>query len=148
MNIDQRGLELIKDFEGFRDEAYKDTGGVWTIGYGTIRYPSGTPVEEGDGCDEEQAEEYLMNDVASSVQAVNDYITVELNQNQFDALVSFTYNLGVGALKNSTLRKLVNAQDFQNAAKEFMKWCHCDGQVVPGLLARRTKESYLFLSEN
>ena len=148
MNIDQKGIELLKEFEGLRLTAYQDSGGLWTIGIGTIRYEDGTPVKKGDVITKERSEELLLHEVSKSVQAVNDYISVELTQNQFDALVSFTYNLGIGALKNSTLRKKVNVKDFDGAAKEFLRWCNVNGKMIPGLLKRRTKESFLFLSNS
>ncbi|OCY91085.1 lysozyme, partial [Acinetobacter pittii] len=102
------GLNLIKGFEGKRLNAYDDGVGVWTIGFGTIKYPNGVRVKKGDTCTEQQAETYLKNDLTKFEVAINKLVKVPLTQNQFDALASFTYNLGETNLANSTLLKKLN----------------------------------------
>jgi lysozyme len=147
MKLSANGLGLIKTFEGFRADPYLDSVGVPTIGYGTIMYPDGTRVTmDDDSITEEQAEEYLAFEVDHKTASVNNMLTVSVNQNQFDAMASFAYNLGVGALHGSTLLKLVNKSDFDNAANEFLKWDHAGGHAIPGLTRRRTAERLLFLT--
>ena len=135
----QKGIELIKSFEGCRLAAYKCPAGVLTIGYG---HTSG--VTSGQTISQAQAEEYLKADLAKYENAVNEYVTAALNQNQFDALVSFTYNCGAGALKSSTLLKKLNAGDYSGAASEFAKWNKASGKVLAGLTKRRAAEKALF----
>lgn len=146
MRISQAGLDLIKRFEGLSLTAYKDVAGVPTIGYGTTRYPDGSMVRLGDKCTEAQAEEYLRDDVAGCEEAVNQYIGVPLSQAQFDALVSLVYNIGAGAFSESTLRRKLNAGDYQGAAVEFDRWVHAGGRKVGGLIKRRRAERELFES--
>lgn len=145
MKISNNGLNVIKEFEGLRLKAYDDGVGVWTIGYGTIRYPSATRVKRGDTITEAQAEEYLRHDVSRFENAVNKLVKVKLNQNQFDALVSFTYNLGESSLASSTLLRKLNAGDFVGAAKEFLRWNRAGGKVMAGLTRRRKAEHDLFV---
>ena len=102
MKLSAAGLALIEEFEGLRLESWQGPPGIWTIGYGTTRR-DGRPVEEGEACTQQQAEEWLSNDVAESEGSVNELVAVPVSQNQFDALVSFTYNLGRGSLAGSTL---------------------------------------------
>ncbi|EXI11606.1 phage lysozyme family protein, partial [Acinetobacter sp. 723929] len=110
------GVELISGFEDTRFKAYDDGVGIWTIGTGTTVYPNGVKVKQGDTCTPEQAKAYFKHDLAKFEKTVNESVTVPLNQNQFDALVSLTYNIGAGALKNSTLLKLLNKGDYKGAA--------------------------------
>lgn len=142
MNISDQGLELIKSFEGCKLEAYQDVKGVWTIGIGH----TGSDVSDGVCITEDQAMDYLRQDVGWAEQVVNNLVTTALTQNQFDALVDFVYNAGSGNFENSTLLRLVNAGDFDAAAQEFPKWDHAGGVVVEGLLRRREAERDLFLS--
>lgn len=145
MKIGKRGLELIKYFEGLRLKPYLDSVGIPTIGYGTIKYPNGKAVTIQDkDITKEQAEEYLQHYVHKFEADVNKLVKVELTQNQFDALVSFTYNLGPTNLKQSTLLKQVNDKDFNNAAKSFLKWINAGGKPIEGLKVRRRKEKELF----
>ena len=130
--INEEGLKLIKDSEGLRLEAYKCAANVTTIGYGTTIYPFSRQVKMGDTCTEEEAELYLRHDVGQFEDAVKDLIKVSLNQNQFSALVSFTYNLGAGNLKKSTLRQRLNEGDY-NVGNEFLKWNKAGGKVLNGL---------------
>lgn len=135
----KKGIELIKSFEGCRLAAYKCPAGVLTIGYG---HTSG--VKSGQKITQAQAETLLKTDLAKYENAVNECVTAMLNQNQFDALVSFAYNCGAGALKSSTLLKKLNAGDYSGAAAEFVKWNKASGKVLAGLTKRRTAERALF----
>lgn len=145
MKTSQRGIDLIKEFEGFEERAYKDVVGYWTIGYGSL-YVNGVRVSPGMRITREGAEEQLKSDVVRFEKAIEKLVTVDLNQNQFDALVSFTYNLGEGNLGKSTLLKKLNRGDFNGAADEFLKWNRAGGKVVNGLVRRRAAERELFLS--
>ncbi|ARG33970.1 MULTISPECIES: lysozyme [Acinetobacter] len=141
------GLNLIKGFEGKRLNAYDDGVGVWTIGFGTIKYPNGVRVKKGDTCTEQQAETYLKNDLTKFEVAINKLVKVPLTQNQFDALASFTYNLGETNLANSTLLKKLNKSDYQGAADQFLVWNKAGGKVMKGLVRRREAERALFLKK-
>jgi GH24 family phage-related lysozyme (muramidase) len=145
MKTSNDGVELIKGFEGLRLSAYDDGVGVWTIGFGTIKYPNGVRVKRGEKCTKVQAEQYLRNDLITFENAVNQLVKAPLNQNQFDALVSFTYNLGETNLRSSTLLKKLNAKDYKGAAAEFLKWNKAGGKVMSGLVKRRKTEMELFL---
>lgn len=145
MNTSQTGVNLIKGFEGKRLVAYDDGVGVWTIGYGTIKYPNGIRVKKGDTCTEPQAESYLKSDLVKFENAINRLVKVPLNQNQFDALSSFTYNLGETNLSKSTLLKKLNAKDYKGAADQFLVWNKAGGKVMNGLVRRREAERNLFL---
>lgn len=143
--INQAGLTLIKSFEGFRPTAYLDIVGVPTIGYGCTAGVTREDVANSRTITEAQAEQMLLTELASHEKAVEQYVTVELNDNQFAALVSFAYNLGNGSLRASTLLKLLNSGDYAGASGEFPKWDHADGKVVAGLTRRRLAEQGLFL---
>jgi len=147
MQISQNGLNLIQHFEGLRLASYQDSVGVWTIGYGTTCYPDGRPVHKNETCTVEQAGAYLLSDVAKFVAGVNKYVKVPLNQNQFDALVSFAYNLGLGSLYSSTLLKKLNAKDYAAAADQFLRWNKAGGKILTGLTLRRQSERNLFLQK-
>ncbi len=148
--ISQKGLDLIKKFEGLELEAYLDPAKIPTIGYGTIRYPNGNKVKLGDEITEHQAEAYLLNECSQFAQRVEELVTVPLNQNQFDALVSFCYNLGDGALEQSTLLRELNRNNYSEAAAQFPVWnkATVNGilKVLPGLVTRRAEEKALFES--
>lgn len=140
MKISERGLAFIKTHEGCRLEAYQDSVGVWTIGYGHI-----IGVKAGDTCTQEQAEAWLAEDVASiSEKCVNWVVKVPLTQAEFDALCSFSFNLGCSALRNSTLLKKLNASDYDGASAEFKKWDRAGGKQIAGLTKRRADEAELF----
>ena len=141
MKISQAGIDLIKRFEGLRLNAHLDAVGVPTIGYGSTQ-----GVQMGDTITEAEAEALLMKDLARFEDGVTKLVKVPIDQNAFDALVSFSFNLGLGALAGSTLLKLVNAGDALGASKEFSKWKHAGGKVLPGLVARRAAESELFMA--
>lgn len=142
VTISQSGIDLIKEFEGFSPTAYKDVVGIWTIGYGTIRYPNGIKVQPGDTCTREQAEVYLVHDTKWVVDVLKEYSW--LKQNQIDALASLIYNIGQTAFKNSTIKKYIDSKQFSLAAKEFDRWNKAGGRVIKGLVIRRDKERKLF----
>ena len=137
------GIKLISKFEGFSATTYKDVGGKPTIGYGHL-------IKEGEDIqspiDNVTALSLLQNDVKEAEGFVNEYVTVPLQQYEFDALVSFTYNLGGHNLLESTLLEKLNHRDYQGAANEFPKWDRVNGQVVDGIENRRNKEKDLFLT--
>lgn len=141
--ISDRGIALIREFEGLSLEAYPDpaTGGEpYTIGVGTTG-----GVKLGDTCTEEQAVEWLRDDCTHAETAIDELVEVELTQNQRDALISLIYNIGVGNFKNSTLLKLLNAGNFISAANQFGRWNKAAGKVMAGLTRRREAEMALFL---
>ena len=146
MSVSNKGVDLICEFEGKRLVAYDDGVGVWTIGFGTIKYPSGNRVKKGDTCTLEQAKEYMRHDLIEFEHTVNSSVKVPLNQNQFDALVSLSYNIGSSAFKSSTLVKKLNTGDYQGAADQFNVWVNGGGKRMQGLVNRRDKEKLLFLS--
>lgn len=146
MAVSTKGIDLICSFEGLRLTAYDDGVGVWTIGFGTIKYPNGVRVKRGDTCTLEQAKSYMKYDLIEFEHTVNSLVKVPLNQNQFDALVSLTYNIGSGAFKSSTLLKKLNLSDYKGAADQFDVWVNAGGKRMQGLANRRTKEKSLFLS--
>ena len=139
------GVDLICGFEGLRLKAYDDGVGVWTIGFGTTVYPNGIRVKKGDTCTEAQAKAYMAHDLKKFESAVNNAVTVPINQNQFDALVSLAYNIGTGAFSKSTLVKKLNAGDIRGAAEQFDVWVNAGGKRMQGLVNRRAKENEVFL---
>jgi lysozyme len=139
MNYSRTGLQLTEQFEGVRLAAYQDQVGRWTIGYGHT-----LGVQPGDTCTQSQAEAWLQEDIQWATRVVDAMVKVPLTQNEFDALVDFTFNLGSGSFEHSQLLALVNQGDFANAANEFQKWDHAGGQVVAGLLRRRVAEQEEF----
>lgn len=138
-----RNKEIIKQSEGLRLEAYLCPAGVLTIGYGH----TGSDVKEGSRVSREEAENLLTRDLERFEKDILKMVKVELTQNQFDALVSFTYNVGSGALKGSTLLKKLNAGSYIEAADEFLKWTKAGGKELPGLVKRRRTERALFLEK-
>ena len=147
MHISPSGIDLICNFEGKRLTAYDDGVGVWTIGFGTTVYPNGIKVMKGDTCTEAQAKTYMVHDLKKFEATVNKAVTVQLNQNQFDALVSLAYNIGTNAFSKSTLLKKLNAKDYQGAADQFLRWNKGGGKVMKGLVRRREAERALFLKK-
>lgn len=145
-DISEKGYAIIRQFEGLRLKSYLDGGGVWTIGYGTIKYPNGTPVKSGDMCTEAQAEAWLKSDCKWVDACLDKYVTVKVTQNQFDALASFIYNIGESRFRTSTLLKMLNAGSFALAASNFDRWIYDNGKVEKGLVNRRAMEKKLFLS--
>lgn len=142
MKISQAGLDLIKKFEGLRLDAYQCSAGVWTIGHGHT-----AKVRPGDRIDAQKAGEYLSNDVQGAESDVLRLLKVSITQGQFDALVSFVFNLGSGALAKSTLLRKLNAGDYAGAGKEFHKWVFAGGRKLEGLVRRRQAEYELFMGE-
>ena len=145
-DISEKGYAIIREFEGFKAEAYLDTGGVWTIGFGTIKYPNGQRVKKGDTCTREQAEQWLKNDCKWVDACLDKYVTAKTTKNQFDALASFVYNIGETAFAKSTMLTLLNQNNFTAAANQFDRWVFDNGKRITGLANRRTKEKALFLS--
>ena len=139
------GIDLICGFEGLRLKAYDDGVGVWTIGFGTTIYPNGIRVKKGDTCTEAQAKAYMAHDLKKFESAVNNAVTVPVNQNQFDALVSLAYNIGPSAFSKSTLVRKLNAGDIRGAAEQFDVWVNAGGKRMQGLVNRRAKENEVFL---
>lgn len=139
------GIELIRQFEGLKLEAYLDTAGVCTIGYGTTVYPNGIPVQINDHCSVEQAKGYMLHDVSRFEKAVTSAVNVPLTQHQFDALVSLTYNIGVTAFHHSTLLKRLNQGDYLAASQQFDVWVKAGGETLQGLVNRRLIEKSHFL---
>ena len=145
--LDTFGYKLIQQFEGLKLKAYQDSVGIWTIGYGNIQYPNGTKVKKGDEITREQADLMFKSTANTFASKVNSLINVCLTQNQFNALVSLSYNIGIGAFKGSTLLKMVNASPNNPTIKnEFLKWKMAGGKVIQGLLNRRVKESEVYFS--
>lgn len=149
MTPSQQAVDLIKTFEGFRTNAYLCPAGVPTIGYGSTMWPDGKKVKLGQVISMEQAEKLLMWEIENKAKAMR---PVKVNQNQYDALVSFVYNLGVGAFNGSTLRKLVhNNPNDPKIEDEFMKWINVrqGGKLVKsnGLIRRRQAEANLYFKE-
>ena len=139
MHTSQKGLDLIKSFEGLRLSAYRCSAGVLTIGYGCT-----TNVKEGDRITAERAEELLRDDVKRFEGYVARLVKVPLTQGQFDGLVSFVYNLGPGALEKSTLLDQLNRGDYDSAAEQFGRWVKAGGKTLVGLVRRRAAERALF----
>jgi lysozyme len=132
---------LVAEFEGCKLTAYQDSNLIWTIGYGHTQ-----GVKQGATCTEQQALDWLSADLDIADAAVNRLVKLPLTQGQFDALVSFTYNLGAARLAGSTLLMLLDRSDFIGAANQFLSWCMADGKTVPGLLRRRNAERTMFQS--
>jgi len=145
MHVSPSGVDLICNFEGLRLKAYDDGVGVWTIGFGTTKYPNGIRVKKGDTCTLDQAKAYMQNDLKSFEQTVNNTVKVPLSQNQFDALVSLAYNIGSTAFKNSTLVRQLNEGNYKAAANQFNVWVNAGGKRMQGLVNRRAAERTLFL---
>ena len=141
MKTSLKGIALIKEYEGLRLGAYLCSAGVLTIGYG---HTGG--VKEGDLITEQKAEQLLQDDLKKFENGVLRLVRVPLAQNQFDALVSFAFNLGVGNLGKSTLLKMLNDRDYKGAAGQFIRWNKAAGKELAGLTRRRLAESALFLS--
>ena len=139
MNISQEGLALIKKFEGCRLKAYRCSANVLTIGYG---HTGG--VKEDDTISQPEADELLKEDIAKFEEYVNDNVIVELKQYQFDALVAWTFNLGPGNLRESTMLKKLNDADYTSVPFEMRRWNKAGGKTLDGLIRRRQAEGLLF----
>jgi lysozyme len=139
MKISAEGLALIKKFEGCELEAYQDAVGVWTIGYGHIK-----GVKEGMTITKEQAEEMLLEELVEYENYVLEAVNHQLDQCMFDALVSWTYNLGPSNLNSSTMLKVLNAGDYDAVPEQIKRWNKAGGKVLQGLVRRREAEALLF----
>jgi lysozyme len=138
--------QLIEPSEGFESAPYLCPAKVPSIGYGSTRYANGTRVTLQDPhITKTQATQLVLDTLGEYEDAVNRYVKVTLTQNQFDALVDFAYNVGIGALQKSTLLQKLNSGDYTGASNEFGKWVHGGGAVLPGLVTRRKAEKTLFL---
>jgi lysozyme len=147
-HLSESGARFIGRFEGFRAHLYNDAAGHCTIGYGHLVHHGpcngSEPGEFKRGLSEQAAEELLRKDAHTAADAVRGSVHVPLNQAQFDALVSFVYNLGAGAFESSTLLKDINAHNFAAVPGQLEQWVHAGAQVLPGLVARRKAEARLF----
>ena len=143
--ISQHGLEKLKQWEGLRTKAYRDDGGVWTIGYGHTAMAGAPKPHAGMVISTEEAEKILLKDLVQYEAAVESLVKVELNDNQFAALVSFVYNIPLAKFKKSTLLKKLNAGNYDAVPTELMKWINVDGKKNQGLVNRRRAEGYLWM---
>lgn len=145
----EKGIELIKRFEGFRSDAYQDSVGVWTIGYGATYYMNGNKVKKGDKITQADAEK-LLNEMSEKKYGkyVDLYVTQHVTPYMRDALISFAYNLGNGSLKSSTLLKKVNLNPNDTSIRnEFMRWTKAGGKELAGLVKRRKAEADLYFTD-
>jgi lysozyme len=145
--INQAGIDLIKHFESLQLQAYQDSVGIWTIGYGhTAGGKNDGSIHAGMAIDEQQAEDFLRQDLAGFEQAVDGAVATSINDNQFAALISFSFNLGAANLRSSTLLRVLNEADHFAAAGEFKQWSKAGGKRLAGLVRRRISERNLFCS--
>jgi lysozyme len=140
MTLSESGLNRIKSFEDCSLTAYQDSGGVWTIGWGY----TGPGISEGVCWTQSLADAMLIQDVSGAVAEVNRCVTVPLSQGEFDALVSFVYNVGDGQFESSSMLRLLNAGEYALAADQFDRWDHVHGFAMAGLLRRRMAEEQEF----
>lgn len=142
MKLNQKGLDLIKSFEGCKLSVYLDVVGITTVGYGHM-----TNLSVGTSISQPEADALLLDDISKFEKGVSDLLPFQINENQFSALVCFAFNVGLQALKKSTLlRKLTSKMDVKNIASEFLRWNKAGGKEIPGLTRRREAERDLFLS--
>lgn len=142
MQTSKTGIEMIEKFEGLRLSSYQDSVGIWTVGYGH----TGAHVHKGMHISRKEAEYYMAIDLKHFEQCVEKMVHVPLTQNEFDALVSFSFNVGCEALRKSTLLKKLNDKDYEGASDEFGRWCHAGHKVLKGLVTRREEERQRFLA--
>lgn len=141
MRISESGLRLIRQFERFSPVTYRCPAGYWTIGYGHLADRGHAPITQ------EEANNLLRLDAVVAEAAVKKFISAPLHQCQFDALASFTFNLGSGALQRSTLRRVINRGEYAAAPAQFLRWVYAGGRKLPGLVRRRMAEATLFSSQ-
>jgi len=139
MKISEEGISLIKKFEGCKLEAYLDAVDVPTIAYGRTK-----DVKIGDICTQQQAEDWLEEELVEYAGYVNEAVKVELTQPQFDSIVSWTYNLGPSNLNRSSMLRVLNTSDYDNVPEQIMRWNKAGGRVLPGLVRRREAEAEMF----
>lgn len=142
MKTSPAGVTMIKRFESCRLHAYTDVANNWTIGWGHVS----VDIHQGVVWTQAKCDEQLVRDLIKFENALNGMLTVELNQNQYDSLIDFVYNAGPGNLEKSTLLKKVNESDFEGASKQFGRWAHSNGKLIPALVKRRAYEKDLFMS--
>lgn len=142
MKTSEQGIKIIKEFEGLHLRSYQCSAAVWTIGFGHT-----AQVKAGDEITESQADQLLRHDIQQAEQTVLAQVQAPLNQNQFDALVSFVFNVGAGSFRRSTLLRRLNTHDYTGAANELLRWVYVDGVLLRGLENRRNREKNLFESE-
>jgi GH24 family phage-related lysozyme (muramidase) len=148
MKTGERGLALIKEFEGCKLAAYQCPAGILTIGIGSTHYGDGTPVTKNRTLPTEKAAIALLAATIGQYEKAVNAVDAELTQNEFDALVCLCYNIGAGNFASSTLVKMLNAgEDKEEVAKQFVRWNKAGGKVMAGLTRRRNAEAELFLSE-
>ncbi len=144
MRTSDRGIALIKEFESLRLAPYHDAAGYPTVGYGhLLSMDKWADLKQWPAITEEKADALLRSDTVNSERAVERFISAPLTQGQFDALVSFTFNLGVGALQASTLRRVLNLRDYPEVPKQLRRWVYADGRRLRGLVRRREAEILL-----
>lgn len=158
MRMSEKGRELLTEWEGKERHVYRDAAGLMTIGVGHLLTRDeltsgrimimGCPVKYADGLTDYQIDKLLEQDLAGPEYAVNSGIDVQLNQNQFDAICSFVFNVGKQAFFSSTLRELLNQGSYNDVEKQLVRWNKAGGKVIPGLICRRDKEIALFKSED
>jgi lysozyme len=147
MKTNDKGIKLLHDFEGLKLKAYLCPAKVWTVGYGNTRYEDGRPVKEGDVITKERAEQLFLRILDVFERGVKSRVKKELNSNQFSALVSFSYNIGLGNFGASTLLKMVNVNPSDSKIREqFMRWNKANGGIMAGLIRRRKAEADLYFS--
>lgn len=147
IRISNKGLRKIKSFEGLRLKPYKDIAGKDTIGWGhLIKLPTEAYLLRKEGITPDKAEKLLKEDIKTAESAVNTLVKAPLTGNQYDALVSFVYNVGEGAFATSTMLKYLNAEEYQKAANEFPRWRYAGGEESAGLLKRRAVEQQTFMT--
>ena len=147
MKLNKNGAELLHHFEGCRLTAYQCPAKVWTVGYGNTRYENGNPVKQGDQITQQRADELFLNIVNKFAMGVEKLLTKKVSENQFSALVSFAYNVGLGNLQKSTLLKMVNENPNDEGINEqFLRWNKAGGKELAGLTRRRRAEADLYFS--
>lgn len=148
LKISEKGIALIKDAEGFSAKPYQDVAGYWTIGYGhkILETDDIYPYGEKNLITNEEAENILLRDISWAERCVNANVSAPLTQNQYDALISFVYNVGCGNFEQSMMLKLINDGDFETASEEFKRWVYSKGRYIAGLENRRTKERQTFIA--
>lgn len=148
MKTSKNGINLIKQFEGCRLKAYKCPAGIWTIGYGHTGYVNGKSITTNTTITPLMAETLLAIDLQKFEYCINTKVKNPLTQSAFDSLVSFVFNIGIGAFEKSTMLKLLNEGKYNLAANQFDRWVYVNGKVSNGLRNRRKKEKALFLQNN
>lgn len=145
MQMTEEGLALIREWEGFRGRAYRDAVGVWTIGFGHTSMAGAPEVSPGLEISRAQAEKILAHDVETFARGVASAVTIALSGNEFSALVSFAYNVGLGNFRSSSVLKALNAGDRSAVPRRLQLWVKAGGRTLPGLVKRRAAEAALFL---